>query len=61
MKRNIVALFGACVVLMTSCDLDYTNNGTINPDNVWSDKNMISFFFDRYLWKYVTRLACISE
>ncbi|WP_281813670.1 RagB/SusD family nutrient uptake outer membrane protein [Parabacteroides goldsteinii] len=44
MKRNIVALFGACVVLMTSCDLDYTNNGTINPDNVWSDKNMISSF-----------------
>ena len=25
MTRNIVALFGAWVVLMTSCDLDFTS------------------------------------
>ncbi|MFV0506342.1 MAG: RagB/SusD family nutrient uptake outer membrane protein [Bacteroidales bacterium] len=44
MKRNIIALFCTSVLLMISCDLDYTNSGTINPDNVWSDKNMISSF-----------------
>jgi len=32
--------------LMTSCsNLDYTNKGTITPDNVWSDKNLIYGFF----------------
>ena len=31
-------------LFIQSCDLDYQNTGTINPDNVWKDKNMISAF-----------------
>jgi hypothetical protein len=40
--RNIIcSLFLAA---LCSCSLDYENSGTINPDNVWKDKAMISSF-----------------
>lgn len=46
MKRRNILLLSCCMALMgmNSCSLDYENNGTINPDNVWKDKNMISAF-----------------
>ena len=43
MKRNIFA-FCLSLILLCGCDLDYTNTGSISPDNVWSDKTMINAF-----------------
>lgn len=31
-------------IVLYGCSLDYTNTGTISPDNVWTDKAMISAF-----------------
>lgn len=46
MTRKIIVLTSFCFLLlgMESCDLDYENEGTINPDNVWTDKTMITGF-----------------
>lgn len=46
-RKNIIyCLF---LAIFCSCSLDYENSGTINPDNVWSDKTMInSFLTDIY-------------
>lgn len=46
-RKNIIyCLF---LAILCSCSLDYENSGTINPDNVWSDKTMInSFLTDIY-------------
>lgn len=43
--KNIL-LTGFCFLFlgMSSCSLDYENEGAINPDNVWTDKKMISGF-----------------
>lgn len=41
--KNIL-LAGCCLLLLSSCSLDYENKGAINPDNVWTDKTMISGF-----------------
>ena len=42
-KRSLKhCLFLVLGLIVTSCDLDYENTGVINPDNVWSDKVMIS-------------------
>lgn len=41
--KNIL-LAGCCLLLLSSCSLDYENKGAINPDNVWRDKTMISGF-----------------
>lgn len=46
LKNSIYSLL---LVIFCSCSLDYENSGTINPDNVWSDKTMInSFLTDVY-------------
>ena len=46
-RKNIV-LVSCCLALMGlgSCSLDYENNGDINPDNVWTDKTMITAFLN---------------
>ena len=35
---------GLLTMVLYGCSLDYTNTGTISPDNVWTDKTMISAF-----------------
>lgn len=46
MTRKNIVLASACFLLfgMSSCSLDYENEGAINPDNVWTDKTMITGF-----------------
>lgn len=45
MNKNILIL-GLFLLGMNSCSLDYENKGAITPDNVWSDKAMITGFLD---------------
>lgn len=42
-RKNII-LAGCCLALLSGCSLDYENTGAINPDNVWTDKTMITAF-----------------
>lgn len=44
MKKNII--LASLLLCMGSCSLDYTNNETISPDNVWTDKAMINAFLN---------------
>ena len=49
MIRKNILLAGCCFALLGGCSLDYENTGVINPDNVWTDKTMItSFLTDIY-------------
>ncbi len=45
MKKTIISAAAALSLLtLGSCDLDYSNTNAINPDNVWSNQEMINAF-----------------
>lgn len=44
MKPTKIIYSALTVLLLGSCSLDYKNTGTISPENVWTDKTMISAF-----------------
>ena len=44
MKKNKLYIGLLLCFFISSCELDYENTETINPDNVWNNKGMISAF-----------------
>lgn len=45
MNTNILRItFSIFIICLSSCSLDYVNNSTIIPENVWTDKKMIEGF-----------------
>lgn len=44
-KYSYLLTIGIISMMLSCIDLDYENNTTINPENVWKNKNMINGFF----------------